>query len=728
VAINVIAEPTMDRCQFEIVCGKDACAKLQPDVGTIKKGQGRSPWAPGESVTEKWIKEKAVAKPTEMHEQLIAVRIKRKWSFEFLSPTTADEEAVQRAESEVKKLWQRWEAKGLIPTEPRRAGRADGACEIYGMTRSSATYTSRHLLSLITSLEALEEVAKAAEQELGKARGTVLRTYLAIAFDIAADYNSKQVIYDSTRDKIAHAFARHDMSMRWSFAEFDSSRNLIPWVVFQVEDAYQKMAKLMQPPAASLFGSKGTSPLDRLRFQTGPAQSMMNLPSGSIRCITVDPPYYDNVNYSECSNYFLVWIKRTLGSQFPDLFNSADPEQLANADDEAIMNVARFKEAGKKAKQLATADYENKMASCFKEMNRVLADNGVLTVMFTHKKVEAWDTLGTALIKAGFRIDASWPVNTESDKSLHQAKKNAAASTILLTCRKREKAGEPVWWDDLKGKVKAKAREKAAEFEKDWITGVDLYISTFGPVLAIISENWPVLTSESDTKGDPIPLKPGDALDLGRQEVVNLRKQGLLLGRAVEFDPMTDWYLMAWDAFRAQQFPADEARKLAIALGRDLEVDIVKGKRLVIKKGANVTLTQPKDRRKKGMVDPEAESFSHLIDALHTIMLVYDEEGSKACQVIVDKHGLRNDARFKALVEGAMRAIPTTRGKDKKFLRPEIETLENLRLLFWADLPAPKEEEPPKPPQKVSLPGMEDEELVEEDDAAEDDEEDTDDE
>src|SRR5205085_3606491 len=138
------------------------------------------------------------------------------------------------------------------------------------------------------------------------------------------------------------------------------------------------------------------------------------------------------------------------------------------------------------------------------------------------------------------------------------------------------------------GKVRATARQKAEEFENEGIKGVDLYISTFGPVLAIISENWPVLTSESDAKGNPLPLKPGDALDLARTEVVNRRKQGLLLGRTVEFDPITDWYLMAWDAFRAQQFPADEARKLAIALGRDLEADIVRDKRLVTKKGANV--------------------------------------------------------------------------------------------------------------------------------------------
>jgi putative DNA methylase len=238
---------------------------------------------------------------------------------------------------------------------------------------------------------------------------------------------------------------------------------------------------------------------------------------------------------------------------------------------------------------------------------------------------------------------------------------------------------------------------RSQRFEKEGIRGVDLYISTFGPVLSIISERWPVLTSTTDPKtGDPIPLQPGEALDLARREVVNLRKQGLLLGRSVEFDPVTDWYLMAWDAFRAQEFPADEARKLALALGLDLEANLVRDKRLITKKGKNVSIALPPARRKKGMVDPEAESFTHLIDALDTAMMVYEEDGSKACQVFIDRHGLRSDSRSKALVQAAMQAIPTTRGKDGKFLRPEMKTLDALRLLVWDDLPAPPEEELPK--------------------------------
>jgi putative DNA methylase len=249
---------------------------------------------------------------------------------------------------------------------------------------------------------------------------------------------------------------------------------------------------------------------------------------------------------------------------------------------------------------------------------------------------------------------------------------------------------------------------------------VDLYISTFGPVLSIISENWPVLTSQTDPKtGEPLPLRPGEALDLAREEVVNLRKQGLLLGRTVEFDPVTDWYLLAWDTFRAEEFPADEARKLALALGLDLERDVIREKRLVSKKSASVVLNLPTARRRRGMVDPDAESFPHLIDVVHTAMLVYDEEGAKACQRFVDRRGLRTDGRVKALVQALMEAIPATRDKDGQFLRPEMATLDALRVLFWDDLPPPKEEEPPKVTEIRSLFPTEEEEDAEEGDELE---------
>jgi hypothetical protein len=461
--------------------------------------------------------------------------------------------------------------------------------------------------------------------------------------------------------------------------------------------------------------------IDRLNIIQGSASNLGEYKSESIDNITVDPPYYDNVQYAELSDFFYVWLKRSVGHLFPEFFR----DELTNKDDEAVANPARFNltpspsptRRGGNARKLAEQDYERKMFAAFREMHRVLHPNGTLTVMFTHKKVEAWDTLASALIGAGFVIRASWPIHTESEHSLHQAKKNAAASTILLVCRKRQSSVDSqqstektlttdhsplatVWWDDLQSQVRETARTKAAEFAQAGISGVDLYISTFGPTLSIISENWPVLTSEVDPKtGEPKPLRPETALDLAREEVVRLRKQGLLAGRDIKFDAVTDWYLMAWDAFHAEQFPYDEARKLAIALNIDVEKTLMQTKRLVEKKGEYVTLVPPTARRRKNIVDDEAQSFEHWIDAAHTAMMVYAEDGAGACDVFLRKAGLKNDATFKALLQALLNAIPCARIKGK-FVRPEADTLESLRLAFFDDLTAPVEDEPEMPTMK----------------------------
>ncbi len=273
--------------------------------------------------------------------------------------------------------------------------------------------------------------------------------------------------------------------------------------------------------------------------------------------------------------------------------------------------------------------------------------------------------------------------------------------------------GESVWWDDLRGRVREVAREKAAQFHEEGISGVDLYLSTFGPVLSVISDKWPVLTSEVDEKtGQPKPLRPETALSIAREEVIALRKQGLLLGQPVQFDPITDWVLMAWDAFRAEQFPADEGRKLALALGLDIEEDLVRQKRIITKKQDFVALLQPRARGRKGLVDPDSRSFSSIIDAIHTAMLVYDEDGAKACQVFLERAGLMNDAQFKAGLQAMVNAVPRTKEKGK-FKRPEAATLEALCLAFFEDISLPAEEEPVVVPEQLKLYGPRKEETEE---------------
>ncbi len=683
VAVRLIAEEGMAEPRFEILTGARARA-AKPDVGTVSRGVGRSPWT-GETIDGDYIK--AEAQAGRMGQMLYAVVLKVHGGFQFRSPTAEDAQAVKRAEQALTRNRSEWATRNAIPTETRYIGPADRS-ENYGVVAWEDAFFSRQLLAMgifVETLRELEDNVRGAEKP---EKADAILTCLAVALDKAAIYDNRSCRFDPSRG-IRSIFDRHDFAFVWSHAEFDASANLLPWVVSQVADAYAEMADLATPAQQS-FATLGKESRSRVASITrGPAADL-DIPSGSVHNITVDPPYYDNVMYAELADFFYVWLKRSVGHLFPELFR----DELTNKDDEAVANPARFSDVGGSKKVLAEQDYERKMAAAFREMHRVLRPDGVLTVMFTHKRVEAWDTLASALIGAGFVIKASWPVHTESEHSLHQAKKNAASSTILMACRKREReVAEPVWWEDLQGRVRQVAREKAAEFAQQGIRGVDLYLSTFGPTLSILSEHWPVLTSEVDAKtGQPRPLRPETALDLAREEVVRLRKQGLLLGSEVQFDPVTDWYLMAWDAFGAEQFPYDEARKLAIALGVDLDGTLMRQKRLVAKKGSYVVLLKPTERRREGMVDDEVTSFAHWVDAVHTALMVYEEDGAGACDVFLLRTGLKRDTTFRACLQAMLNAIPRARIKGE-FARPEAAALENMRLAFFDDLQPPAEEE-----------------------------------
>ncbi len=727
VAVRLVAEEGMAEPRFEIVTGAEAKA-AKPDEGTISHGVGRSPWT-GETISGDYIK--AEAQAGRMGQMLYAIASKVPGGLKYRSPSSDDLHSIKSAEKCLADLRISWEAGNLLPTEEiSPISNYDRGHRLYGIYRWVDFFTNRQLLAAGVFAESLSQIAEEMRANETAERATCLATLLALALDKGLIYNTLASRFDPGRG-IRSIFDRHNFAMTWSFAEFDASASLLPWVTAQVIDAYKDLAVLVTQATPYLVDPDPQKPATLPWIRQGSATNLAEVPIGSIHNITVDPPYYDNVQYAELSDFFYVWLKRSVGGLFPEFFR----DELTNKDDEAVANPARFAALGSKKADLAKADYERKMAAAFREMHRVLRDDGCLTVMFTHKQVAAWDTLASALIGAGFTVKASWPVHTESEHSLHQAQKNAAASTILLVCRKRNDAetrrrgdaamtsgdvtvspphrvtASPVWWDDLQPRVREEARKKAAEFAAQGIRGVDLYISVFGPTLSIISEQWPVLTSEVDPKtGQPRTLRPETALDLAREEVVRLRKEGLLRvtgsgfrvanpqlansqpGTAVAFDPVTDWYLMAWDAFAAEQFPYDEARKLAIALGVDLDKTIMAGKRLAAKKGEFIVLQTPVQRRKKGMVDDEVMLFESWIDAAHTALMVYAEDGAGACDVFLRKTGLKTDGTFRALLQALLNAVPRARIRGK-FVRPEAEALENMRLAFFDELVPPAEEE-----------------------------------
>jgi len=614
-----------------------------------------------------------------MGEQMYAVVRRTAAGKGFRTPHADDLAADGAARREVEARRQEWDAAGLLPDEERYRGPADRSY-IYGMTEWLDVFTPRQLLSHVTHLQALSRLKSDILRAEGEDRARAIITYLAFIFDKRTDRNSRMTRWVTQRGVLANTFDRHDFSFKWSFGEM----NPVPpdgggmaWARDQIVDAYEALAKLAAP-AATLFNG---APETRIHVTRGDGAAYRGREPESVDVICVDPPYYDNVMYAECSDFFYVWQKRTLGDTYPEWFDT----ELTDKEREAVANVARFAGVGGSKKRLAEQDYEAKMRAVFARCHMVLKPHGVMTMMFTHKRVEAWDTLAAALISAGFEITAAWPVHTEFEHSLHQAKKNACSSTILLVCRKRPdgKNGEGYWWDDVEPQVREQVRARVEEFEALGMTGVDLMVSTFGPALQVISEHWPV----RDRTGREI--RPDVALDEARRVVTGYRVRTLLSRRhgEVPFDPPTRWTILAWDLYQAARFPYDEGRKLALAVGVDLD-DTIKGHDLAYKQSQDIVLREPARRVKRGTLKADTAEFTSIIDAVHAALYVFDEDGVSACRRFLEDRQLTRRAEFVAAVEALLRAMPQA--------RREWGTLRELALAFLSgriEIPEPEQYE-----------------------------------
>jgi adenine-specific DNA methylase len=381
------------------------------------------------------------------------------------------------------------------------------------------------------------------------------------------------------------------------------------------------------------------------------ADNLAHIPDKSLDAIVTDPPYYATIQYSELSDFFYVWQKRVLGDVFPELYLS----ELTDKDREAVANPSRFRNMGESAEELANRDYEAKMALAFAEYFRVLRDDGVMTVQFNHKDSGAWDVLAYSLINAGFEITASWAVSTENPQNLHQAQKNSVSSTVLLVCRKRDPNAGSAWWDDLRPELANLVEQRAPEFEANDIGGIDLYLSAFGPALNVFSRAWPVLDSSG------VEMRPEVAFGEARKAIANYRFRKLLEADTAGFDPLTQWYILAWDAFRAREFPFDEARQLALAVGGFNVRDLDKTHKLLDSASGTCKLLTPQQRLKKRAFSTNPDEFTAaaLVDGLHAIIALYLEEQSiDPVRRFLKTTGLLSNDLFMRAWEVALKAIP----------------------------------------------------------------------
>jgi putative DNA methylase len=361
----------------------------------------------------------------------------------YLSPNEEHEKIAVSAQPE-------WKPEADLPHNTR-----DFKTPNYGMRTFGDLFTSRQLVALTTFCDLVKEVREKIKED-AKAAGMTddnlslndggtgataysdaIATYLGFAVDRCADYWSSICTWNSVGEKMRNTFGRQAIPMTWDYAECclfsDSSGNFsgaINWITKVIE--------------ISSCNNKG--------FVEQRDATISDLYKKSI-VVSTDPPYYDNIGYADLSDFFYVWLRRSIGSIYPDLFKTL----LVPKAQELVATPYRFGGNKQKAKEF----FEEGLSKTFKRMREMAHDGYPLTVYYAFKQTETetspphptsptrrgeggevkastgWETMLEGLIKAGFTITGTLPMRTELSNRMIGNGTNALASSIALVCRPR---------------------------------------------------------------------------------------------------------------------------------------------------------------------------------------------------------------------------------------------------------------------------------------------------
>jgi len=639
VAVKLVISEDNDTCTFEIVSNPKAHG-LDPDKGTDIGKSAKCPRCKT-TVDSKFVKKEAQER--RMGHQLYAVSVKvaEKWSFR--TPTNEELEAVKKAEVKLSKLLTDFELKGYLPYEDYYKGYSD-RCYEYGIRKWKDFFNPRQLLTHLIYLEKFQEVKKellstAASNEDREFYKAVI-TYGALVFDTCLTYNCVLTRWAPDRSVIKSSMDVQAFPFKSSYAEWNPTLYGWTWSLEKVLDALTEIIKLLPKETGSVT------------LYCGDAANIP-LPDKSVDCIVVDPPYYENVMYSEVSDFFYVWLKRLIGDLYPEAFQ----HELTPKEEEAVANPARYRGV-KRARELAKKHYESKIEACFREMKRVLRDDGVMTVMFTHRKAEAWASLAKALINAGFTFEASWPIATEPGQKFGKMGKGVLKYTVLLRCRKRTKDKKGLW-EEVKEELLEEAEKRVRDHNNKGITGPDLLVSVYGPVLGRFADYSQVKDAAGNLK------TPSDALNIVA-EIVNK-----FLTQDIKADPETRAYINLLRNFPNLVVDYDLARLITV-FGGNISLDRLDTKSgigAVKTMGNKVRILLSKERQAEGFITPtKPEKLRTLIDIVHASLIQYENVGLKSVIALLSETGRdHKDSGFLSVLR-AIAQLGTNGQGDKKLI------------------------------------------------------------
>lgn len=500
-----------------------------------------------------------------------------------------------------------WPGPAALPLAPEYTG---GSCVPYGMDKFYKLFTSRQAVALLTFSRAIREVfAEILKEVADPELATAVVTILALTLDKLTGYLSTLTIWDPEDQVAKHTFGKQALPMMWDFAEVNPFANVAGSFTMNLKaelECVQGLASVGRPVERCIRANAMSLPYGNATFDA----------------IVTDPPYYDMISYADLSDFFFVWLKRTLGERFPE---HLDGDQTAKKQEAAVIP---YRHGGDVSR--ARQHFEGVLSACFVEAGRVLKAGAPLVVVYAHKTVAGWSTLVDALRNAGCFVCEAWPLATNSQNKWGAGSRAAMLITsIFLVARKRSSEAA---CNDYDAEIAPEAEQIVDERVKTlWafgLTGADLVIAVIGAALAPFTRYTSVRRSNGAevTTAEFLEEAQRATLEAILKQVI--RDAGGKDVSVAAIDPISRLYVVSRLQFGDAPAEYDVFKNLAIgALPPGTELDGMKGalmagkRALLAKKGAKVSLRGFEDRggeRELGL--PLDGKAPPLVDVLHRLL------------------------------------------------------------------------------------------------------------
>jgi adenine-specific DNA methylase len=638
IAYKIIAKE--NKIDFEIREGKNI--DFDPQIGTVSRAKVVCPCC-GSGLTSQEVKEQFQVGNASQRLVAVATTNAQEQGKRYRQANDQDSTAYREAEEYLTTARSElFDKLGIdpIPDEPTPKGKGRGAerafsIRDYGLDTWGSIFNPRQKLSLIIFSEKVRQVykrilAEGHDDEYAKA----VVSYLAIAVDRLADHNSTLNIWVTNAETNAHPFLRQALSMTWDYSELN------PFCT--------TLLGCWKPTIVWITKLIGTVQLDRIATVTQSSATALEYPANYFDAVITDPPYYDNVPYSYMSDFFYVWLKRTVGNIYPELFatplSPKTEEIVAYGDGEGGF------EGGKRR-------FEEKLSKAFQETCRVLKPDGIACIVFAHKSTEAWETVINAISDSGLYLTASWPLHTERPGRPRAQSSASLASSIYMVCRKRTER-TTADFSDIKPKIETRIKERLDQFWNEGISGSDFFISAIGPAMEVFGRYQTV----EKLSGDKVSAR--ELLDLIRKNVTEYALSRILGSSDLGgIDEESRFYILWRWAYNSSKVQFDDARKLAQAVGIEI---IDQWTRSFIKKDKEfISVLTPLERGNKFL---EKRRYDNLVDVLHICLLYWEKNKRNALVDFLDETGNFTNNSFWEFAQAVSEILPDG-DKEKQMLQ-----------------------------------------------------------